>query len=92
MDAFYRLSGKVDTGIYYALSSIISLGKLHIAKINFKMITFYSYFNPFKATNDIICILFQPIKEDDTKFDRIKDVDEDPGTSTLLNTIIESFI
>jgi len=33
-----------------------------------------------------------PIKEDDTKFDRIKDVDENPGTSLLFNTIIESFI
>ena len=44
------------------------------------------------TTNDIICILFQPIKEDASKFDRIKDVDEDPGTSTLFNTIIESFI
>ena len=51
-----------------------------------------SYFNPFKATNDIICISFQPINEDNTKFDRIKDVDENPGTSLLFNTIIESFI
>jgi len=26
----------------------------------------------------------KPIKEDNTKFDRIKDVDENPGTSTLF--------
>ena len=44
------------------------------------------------ATTDTICILFQKIKEVASNFDRIKDVDEDPGTSTLFNTIIESFI
>jgi len=33
-----------------------------------------------------------PIKEDASKFDCVKDVDEDPGTSTLFNTIIESFL
>jgi len=32
------------------------------------------------------------IKEDASKFDRIKDVDEDPRISTLFNMIIESFI
>jgi len=30
--------------------------------------------------------------KDALKFDRTKDVDEDTGTSTLFNTIIESFI
>jgi len=32
------------------------------------------------------------IKDDASKFDRTKDVDEDPGTSTLFNTIIKSLI
>ena len=45
----------------------------------------------FIATNGIIFI-FQTIKEDASKFDGIKDVDEDPKTSTLFNMIIESFI
>ena len=55
--------------------------------MNMIELTLYVYFyysNFYHSANDIICILFQLIKEDVSKFDRIKDVDEDPGTSTLL--------
>jgi len=37
-------------------------------------------------------VLEMLIKEDASKFDRMKHVDEDPGSSTLFNTTIESSI